>query len=96
MQDTLKKVWQLFTPAEQRKALGMLALALLMALAETAGVISIMPFLSVLARPGVVQENPWLHGAYNALGFADTRGFITVRGVALDSGVRGLNYPLVR
>ena len=34
MQDTLKKVWALFTPAEQRKALGMLALALLMALAQ--------------------------------------------------------------
>lgn len=48
MHDTLKKVWQLFTPAEQRKALGMLVLIILMALAETAGVISIMPFLSAL------------------------------------------------
>ena len=82
MQDTLKKVWALFTPAEQRKALGMLALALLMALAETLGVVSIMPFLSVLARPGVVQENPWLQATYTGLGFADTRAFITALGVA--------------
>lgn len=82
MQDTLIKIWQLLTPAEQRKVLGMLALALLMALAETLGVVSIMPFLSVLARPGVVQENPWLQATYTGLGFTDMRGFITALGVA--------------
>ncbi|WP_038206366.1 ABC transporter ATP-binding protein [Xenophilus azovorans] len=82
MRSTLRKVWQLFAPAEQRKAAGMLALALLMALAETLGVVSIMPFLSVLARPGVVQENPWLQAAYTGLGFADTRSFIIALGIA--------------
>lgn len=82
MRNTLKKVWSLFTPAEQVKARWMLLLALLMALAETLGVISIMPFLSVLARPGVVQENPWLHAAYTRLGFADTRSFIVALGIA--------------
>lgn len=82
MRDTLKQVWSLFTPAEQRKAIGMLVLALLMVLAETLGVISIMPFLSVLARPGVVQENPWLQAAYTGLGFTDTRRFIIALGIA--------------
>lgn len=82
MPHTLKKVWQLFTPAERRKALGMLVLALFMALAETAGVVSIMPFLSVLARPGIIEENPWLHSLYTQLGFTDPLRFIIGLGVA--------------
>lgn len=81
MRNTLEKVWSLFTPAEQRKAQWMLALALLMALAETLGVVSIMPFLSVLARPGVVHENPWLERAYSTLGFTDTASFIVALGI---------------
>jgi len=34
-----RKIWQLFTPAERRKACWMLLLVFLMALAETAGVV---------------------------------------------------------
>ena len=79
--NTLHKVWSLFTLAEQRKAIWMLLLALCMAVAETAGVISIMPFLSVLARPGVVHENPWLERAYSTLGFTDTASFIVALGI---------------
>lgn len=82
MLQTLKKTWQLFLPSEQRRAVVMLLLALLMALAEMLGVISIMPFLSVLARPGVVHENPWLERAYNAFGFTDTASFIIALGTA--------------
>ena len=81
MRSTLKKVWQLFTPAEQRKALGMLALALLMALAETAGVVSIMPFLSALGRPEIVHETPWLKKLYDLSGVHSTRDFLVTLGL---------------
>ena len=81
MQDTLKKVWALFTPAEQRKALGMLALIILMALAETAGVVSIMPFLSALGRPEIVHETPWLKKLYDLSGVHSTRGFLVALGL---------------
>ncbi|WP_431777652.1 hypothetical protein [Ottowia caeni] len=81
MFDTLKKVWALFLPSEQRKAVWMLLLALLMAIAETVGVVSIMPFLSVLARPSIIQETPWLYAVYIRLGFTEPRSFITVLGL---------------
>src|SRR5580765_162585 len=81
MPDILKKIWALFTPAEQRKALWMLLLIILMAMAETAGVLSIMPFLSVLARPAITHENRWLADAYRALGFGDDASFITALGL---------------
>src|SRR5690606_34130604 len=74
-------LWSVFTPAEKRKALLMLLLVVLMAAAETVGVLSIMPFLSVLGRPDIIHENPWLHRAYVTLGVADTRSFIIALGI---------------
>lgn len=82
MRHTLDQVWSLFTSAEKRKAIWMLLLALCMAVVETAGVISIMPFLSVLARPDIVQENPWLHALYKWSGFTEQTRFITAMGLA--------------
>lgn len=78
----VEKIWALFTPGTRRRAGLMLVLIVLMAVAETVGVISIMPFLSVLGRPEIVHENPWLQRAYTALGFTDTRSFIIAMGIA--------------
>lgn len=78
----LKKIWSIFSPAERRKASGMLVLVVLMAMAETGSVLSIMPFLSVLGRPAVVHENPMLLAAYNGLSFHSTRAFIIALGLS--------------
>ncbi|MDR0378605.1 MAG: ABC transporter ATP-binding protein, partial [Candidatus Accumulibacter sp.] len=82
MNSALEKVWRLFTPAERRKAAWMLALCVSMALTETAGVISIMPFLSALARPDAIHDNPLLRSLHHALPFSDTRHFILALGLA--------------
>jgi ABC-type multidrug transport system fused ATPase/permease subunit len=82
MRSVLKKVWRLLTPAEQRKAVLMLILCVLMALTETVGVLSIMPFLTVLARPEVIQEKPLLREIYHYFAFADFRDFILALGLA--------------
>lgn len=82
MRASLQNAWSLLTPAEQRKAWGMLGLALLMALAETLGVLSIMPFLSVLARPGIIEENQWLQALYTYLGVTEPHSFIIALGLA--------------
>lgn len=78
----LKKIWSLFTPAEQRKVVWMLVLCILMAMMEMSGVVSIVPFLSVLANPDVIQEQPLLQTVYRYFVFADTRGFIVTLGLA--------------
>lgn len=77
----LKKIWAIFTPSERRKSVGMLVLVILMAMAETLGVLSIMPFLSVLGRPEVIQENTFIKAAYDQLGFNDPRSFIFALGI---------------
>lgn len=82
MQDALKKIHAILTPAERRRVMAMLVLVVLMALAETGGVISIMPFLSVLGRPEIIHENPWLQRAYDALGASGPQQFMVTLGLA--------------
>lgn len=81
MRVTFKKIWTLFTSGERRKTVLMLGLIVLMAMAETVGVISIVPFLSVLGRPDVIHENAWLRAAYSHYGFANARSFIVALGL---------------
>jgi ABC-type multidrug transport system fused ATPase/permease subunit len=80
--ETASKIWSLFTPAERRRAVWMLVLCVLMAMVETVGVVSIMPFLSVLARPEAIQDIPFLRAIHQALPFPDPRHFILALGVA--------------
>lgn len=76
------RLWEVLTPGERRKSLLMLALVVLMALVETAGVLSIMPFLSVLGRPEVIHEQPLLSHIWRLSGAEDTRSFLLMLGVA--------------
>lgn len=82
MTNDLKKIWAIFTPPEKRRTLWMMVLVVLMAMADTLGVLSIMPFLSVLGRPAVIHENTLLNAAYERFNFHDTRGFILTLGLA--------------
>lgn len=81
MLESLGKLRSLFTAGEQRKGLWVLALIVCMAMLETVGVISIMPFLSVLGRPHVIYENYWLGRIYEAGHFTDEQSFMVVLGI---------------
>ena len=58
-----------------------LMMAVGMAVLETAGVASVMPFLSVLGNPGIVETNPVLATAYEVGGFASVDAFLMTLGV---------------
>ena len=77
---TLRKVLELLTPRERRRLwlvfAGMLAAALL----ETAGVTSVLPFLTVIANPNVVQDNDLLHRLFTTLGFSSVNWFLVFLG----------------
>lgn len=82
MLNALVKIWHLFTPGERRKAVWMLALVILMAVVETVSVLSIMPFLSVLGRPAIIQETPILLHIFERVKSPDPRSFIFLLGCA--------------
>ncbi|MBK1728784.1 ABC transporter ATP-binding protein [Halorhodospira halophila] len=57
-------------------------MVILMALLETIGVASVMPFLSVLGNPEVVETNAVLASLYDGLGFESVDTFLMALGAA--------------
>ena len=51
------KIWYLLTPHERKRAILLLIMILIMALLDTIGVASILPFIAVLSNPELVQSN---------------------------------------
>jgi ABC-type multidrug transport system fused ATPase/permease subunit len=81
MKSTLKKIWTLFSNKEKRKAILMLCLAIMMAIFEALGVLSIVPFLTVLSRQEVIQEQAFLNYFYQKLQFSSGEDFIVALGI---------------
>lgn len=70
---TLKKAISLLTYQERKRGLLVLLLVMGMALLETAGVASVMPFLAVLGNPQMLITNPILSSLFKyAQGFGIT------------------------
>ena len=61
---TLKKLLSLFTPRERKKGLLLLLMIITVALIDTAGVASILPFIAVLSNPSLIETNVILNNVY--------------------------------
>lgn len=73
--NSICKILELLQPDERRKGLNVLLLVFGLALLETLGVASVMPFLAVLSNPDVVFENTYLFWFYK---LSATFGVVTV------------------
>lgn len=82
MLDTYRKALALLNRKEQRRGGLVLGMVIVMAVLETAGVAPVMPFLSVLGNPEVVQTNSVLNTVYEGLGFTSVDAFILALGAA--------------
>ena len=80
--NTWQKALALLTPKEKRRGGLVLIMVTIMAVLETAGVASVMPFLAVLGNPEVVNTNPFLSGLYQGLNFQEVDAFIMALGGA--------------
>ena len=81
MLDTWRKVMRLLDPGERSRFRILIVLLILMGLANMAGVAAILPLLAVLAKPEVIETNPWLSKAYELVGFGDPQTFLLMLGV---------------
>ena len=77
-----KKFHALLTRRERRNLYLLFVAVVVMASLEVVSVASIMPFLSVAADPGMIQQNEYLLWAYESFGFADTNTFLIALGLA--------------
>jgi ABC-type bacteriocin/lantibiotic exporter with double-glycine peptidase domain len=79
--NTISEIWKILTPLDKRKIGVVSLLVILMAIVESLGVVSIMPFLAVLANVEIIHQNKWLNSFYNLLHLKDTNEFIVYLGV---------------
>lgn len=86
MSTPIRKLFALLTRPERMQFYLLLALMILMAALETAGVASIMPFMAVVTNPEVIETSGALSKAYAALGMQSHQQFMIVLGI----GVLGL------
>ena len=80
MLNTVFGIWNILTPLDKRKVGIVSLLVILMAIVESIGVISIMPFLAVLADFEVVNQNKLLKKLYIFLDVNNINEFIVYLG----------------
>ena len=81
---TIKKILYLFSLYEQKRALLLLFLILIMAMLDVLGIASILPFVSVLANPSLIETNQVLVYTYQlakGFGVSNSKEFIFFLGV---------------
>jgi ABC-type multidrug transport system fused ATPase/permease subunit len=82
--NTFAKLFKLFTVKERYKCAGVLLVVLGMALLDTAGVASLMPFLAVVGDPEMINTHPVLRDIYivsQDLGVSNPGEFLIVLGI---------------
>lgn len=79
---TIKKTWEILDTRERRNAAVVATVMVLAALSSALMVASIVPFLSVLADPSMIQERRILKSAYELGGFESPGGFVVALGIA--------------
>ena len=60
----LIKLWSLLTPYERRRAILLSFMIIIMALLDAIGVASILPFMTVLSNPNLIESNFYLNKLY--------------------------------
>jgi len=81
MFSNFKLVYALIQPSARKQVFAITLLMIVTAVLQTAGVASIVPFLSVLADPSKIQSNTWLSLAYTTLKFESTGAFLYFLGI---------------
>lgn len=80
---TSAKALAMLTPREKRRGLLVLGLIVLKAIADTVSVASVIPFLTVLGKPEIVEENALVSKIFNGLGFTSVDAFLIALGFAV-------------
>ena len=78
----LTRLLNLLSVRQQRLAFLLLGGMVLAGLIDVLGVTSILPFMAVVAKPELIQTNPWLHKIFIGLAFESTNSFLIGLGFA--------------
>ena len=73
---TFKKLKLLLSPTEQKRATILMAMVLIMGLVDTLGVASVMPFVTVLTNPDMIETNFILNNLFNFTGIFGVKTYL--------------------
>jgi len=79
----ISRTLELFDRRERYELYLVAATSIVVALFELFGIASVMPFLGVVSRPEIVQENPYLARLWNWTSPDDTNGFLFILGLIM-------------
>lgn len=79
---SIKKLLNLLTNQERSHFIWLIGAVMIMALLDTVGIASILPFMSLLANPQLVESNFYLKIAYSSFNFENPMAFLFVLGIA--------------
>lgn len=77
----VKQLYDLLETRERWQLGGLAICMVFMAILETVGVASILPFMKVIADPDIINENRWLSSAYHTLNFGSLQSFLMFLGL---------------
>src|SRR5689334_705890 len=79
---TLRGMWELLDRRQRVHLLFVQGSSLLMSLSTMIGTAAVIPFLSVIADPGIIHRHPRLEVLYLYAGTGDERQFVLLLGAA--------------
>jgi ATP-binding cassette, subfamily B, bacterial PglK len=83
MLTTIRKLYDLFERRERWQSLALFGTMLATAVIQALSVVSILPFVVLVARPGMIRENERIRWVYDTLGFTDPGHFLIFVGVGV-------------
>ena len=83
MRKMLPKLFVLLTPRERLHVYLLCAGSVVAAVFDVVGVVSIVPFIAVVANPEIIDTNHWLNLAYTNLGFESANRFLMFLGTVV-------------
>lgn len=83
MIESYRLIWGILTPAERRRLILLTILTIFMSIFEVIGVAGVLPFLSVLNDPSLLQTNKILIGFAKLLGLQDDQQTTVALGMAV-------------
>lgn len=76
--DAAFRINQLLTPSQRNWLWALMVLNFFASLLEIVGLASIVPYILMVAKPGFIQENPFLQNIYDWLPVTSNQGFLLV------------------
>ncbi|KAB0668521.1 ABC transporter ATP-binding protein [Oryzomonas sagensis] len=80
---TIRKMFDLLSKREKIQLYVQFVALVSMAFVEMAGIASILPFMAVVANPGVIRTNRWLKHAYDFFQFSSLQSFLFFLGIVV-------------